>query len=455
MKNFNTPSRRGFLKLATGALAPIAGFTRFGAMNAFAQQGQQSDYKALVCIFLFGGNDGHNTVIPQTQAQFNAYKAARGSLALPDQNTPILPVSALNGTPYALNGGLQAIHPYWTQQKLAMVANVGNIVQPTTRAQYQASAVALPTNLFSHSDQVIQMQTATPSGSGGTGWAGRVADFVQPMNGNAVFPSSISMSGQQIFCAGNVVQSASLLPGYDMTPSGMSIWPAAHSAARQQALQEILTMDSGAAVIQTANKVRQDATTLSAVLKSAANGTPLATVFPGTQLGQQLKQVAQIIQMRNTIGVKRQVFFCSIGGFDTHGSQSWAHWDLLKQVAQAMQAFYQATEEMAIANNVTAFTESEFGRTLQPSGSGSDHGWGSHYMVLGGSVVGGDMYGQFPNMALGGPDDTGNRGALLPTTSLDQYGATMARWFGVPDASLTSLFPNLNNFAVKNLGFLG
>jgi uncharacterized protein (DUF1501 family) len=168
-----------------------------------------------------------------------------------------------------------------------------------------------------------------------------------------------------------------------------------------------------------------------------------------------LKEVARIIKLRTQTGMKRQVFFCSIGGFDTHSQQSWQHWDLLRQMSEAMAAFFNATIELGVADQVTTFTESEFGRTLQPSGQGSDHGWGSHHFVMGGAVQGGDLYGKFPNLALGGPDDTGSRGALLPSTSLDQYGATMGRWFGLDDTSLLAVFPNLKNFTTHNLGFLG
>ncbi len=446
MKN---TSRRSLLKLAS-----MAGLARFGQMNALAQTSNSNDYKALVCVFLVGGNDGHNMLIPQSASQFNAYKAARGSLALPDNNAKLLAITPTNGIPYAFNDGLAAVHPLWAQGKLAAVANVGNIVQPTSRAQYLSAAVNLPTNLFSHSDQIVQMQTAAAGGSSGTGWAGRVADSVNNLNGASTFPAAISMAGQQLFCTGNIVQSASLIPGYDMVPSGMNVWPATASAARQQQLQQILSMDSGLAIVQAANNVRKDGLALSDMLKSLSSGTPLATLFPGTQIGQQMKQVAQIMQLRNTIGMRRQVFFCSIGGFDTHGSQAWQQWDLFKQTAAAMNALYQASEEMGIASGVTSFTESEFGRTLQPSGSGSDHGWGSHFLVLGGAVKGGNLYGNFPDLALGGPDDSGARGALLPSTSLDQYGATLARWFGVPDQNLNAIFPSLANFANRDLGFM-
>ncbi len=250
------------------------------------------------------------------------------------------------------------------------------------------------------------------------------------------------------------MQSASLIPGFDMGLYGMDPWPASAATARKVGLQEVLTFDSGLSLIQGANKVRQDALALSAMLKGLAGSTPLAAQFPGTSIGNQLKQVAQIIQLRAQIGLRRQVFFCSIDGFDTHGSQAWQHWQLLQQVAQAMAAFYTATVELGVADRVTTFTESEFSRTLQPSGSGTDHGWGSHHLVMGGAVRGGNLYGRYPVMALGGPDDSGSRGVWIPSTSLDQYGATFAKWFGLTPADVANVFPNLANFAASDLGFL-
>lgn len=440
-------TRRDMLR-ALGGTALLAGF---GRLNSFAQI-TPPDYKALVCIFLSGGNDGHNTIVPLTQASFNAYSAARGTMALPDNNGALLTVETPDGTPYGFNPGLAAIHPFWAQGKLAVLANTGMLVAPTTRLDYLASSVPVPTNLFSHSDQIQQMQSGYPSTTGGTGWGARATDILNPMNGGSTFPAAVSVSGPVLFTKGNVVQSASLLPGFNLDASGMQLWPQAAADARKNGLQQMLQFDSGLTMVQAANKVRKDAADLNALMSGSS--ATITTTFPGGSLGSQLLQVAKLIKLRGSTGMSRQVFFCSLGGFDTHGSQSWQHWDLLTQVAEAMAAFYNATAEMGVADKVTTFTLSDFGRTLQPSGTGTDHGWGNHHLILGGAVQGGKMFGTFPVMALGGPDDSGSRGAMIPSTSIDQYGATLASWFGVPQAQLATIFPNLIKFQTSNLGFL-
>jgi uncharacterized protein (DUF1501 family) len=215
----------------------------------------------------------------------------------------------------------------------------------------------------------------------------------------------------------------------------------------------VLQFDSGLELIHAANRVRRDALALSDMLASASSAFTMP--FPQTSLGRQLQQVAEIIKLRTSTGISRQVFFCSLDGFDTHGAQSWQHWDLLRQLSEALAAFYHATVDMGVADRVTTFTLSDFGRTLKPSGSGSDHGWGSHHLVLGGAVRGGTVYGTFPTLALGGPDDCGSRGVLIPTTSVNQYGATLATWLGVPSERLPAVFPDIARFGVPDLGFMG
>jgi uncharacterized protein (DUF1501 family) len=364
----------------------------------------------------------------------------------------MLTVEHPDGTPYGLNPGLAAIHPLWAQGHLAVLANTGMLVQPVNRPQFLAHAAPVPTNLFSHSDQIQQMQSGIPSPSGSSGWGARTVDAVHTLNGTSSFPPSISVTGPSLYCAGQIVQSASLLPGFNLDPAGMSLWPQSAADARKAGLQQVLEFDSGLALVQAANRVRKDALSLNAML--SGNSASLTTPFPGSNLGAQLLQVAKLIKLRSNTGIQRQVFFCSIGGFDTHGSQSWQHWNLLRQVAEAMAAFHNATLELGVPDRVTTFTLSDFGRTLQPSGSGSDHGWGNHHLILGGAVQGGRIHGAFPNLALGGPDDSGSRGAMIPSSSIDQYGATLAKWFGVADHQLTSIFPNLGNFPTRDLGFL-
>jgi uncharacterized protein (DUF1501 family) len=465
-------------------MAGLAPFARFGAMNAFASSGVDPQYKALVCIFLFGGNDGNNTIIPAPgTGEYNAYKSIRGSIALPDPNatlqgmtiTPKTYVGPNNTKAYALNDGLKLILPFWASGQLAVVANVGLLVQPTTQSQYQSTitggpAVPLPTNLFSHADQQIQMQAGIPSSSAATGWAGRVADAVASQNAGGSFPPSVSVSGPALFAKGNIVQSASLIPGFNMQLNGFTTWQPQVGQTRQAQYQSILTFNSGLTMIQAADKVRQDAINLSAMLASLPPASPFTRPFPSTTIGQQLLQAAQIMQLQPKIGLKRQIFFCSLGGFDTHSGQSWQQFSLLGEVADAMLSLYSATQDLAIANQVTTFTESEFGRTLQPSGTGCDHGWGNHNLVLGGAVHGGDIYGHYPAMSLGGPDDclsnsnpsTPARGAWLPSTAFDQFAATLGKWFGVDMTNATTVaqtFPNLGSFTNQGLppdiGFMG
>ena len=446
-------SRRDFLKRTCCTAAAgfaAASFNRFGMVNALAQTAQ--DYKALVCIFLFGGNDSNNMVVPLSSSGYASYQQIRSVLALPQGSLlPITPPSI--GSPFGFHPRFTQLQTLFNQQHLAVLANVGTLVRPTTRAQYQQRQT-IPQNLFSHEDQQAQMQTAALDGNGQTGWAGRTADKIQSIYGGN-FPIIISLAGTNIFCEGLVARS--IESSGDPTKLLSGFGSSAESQSRLSALQNLLTFDTGVSLIQSASNTTTNALQDSKSLADAlAAGPALATVFPNNGLANQLEQVAQIISVRSALGLQRQIFFVSIGGFDTHSDQLNGQDSLFTQLNGAMSAFYQATVEIGAASQVTAFTLSDFSRTYAPdSTSGTDHAWGSHHMIMGGAVHGGNFYGTFPTLALGGPDDATTEGRWIPTTSLDQYAATLANWFGVPTADLPTIFPNLANFTTPVLNFIG
>jgi uncharacterized protein (DUF1501 family) len=409
-------------------------------LPALAQSG--SNYRALVCVFLFGGNDSNNTVVPMDDASFKAYTSIRESLALTTADlTPT--VYSTTNAPYAFHAQLAEMASLFTSKELAVVANVGSLVQPLTRAQYQAAQSPLPMNLFSHADQQLQWQSSIAQGNSPTGWAGRAADYVEAQGINSSkFPVFFSVAGNSLLGTGATSQPVAIAPGGSLQLTGFN--SSAASQARWNALNNLLKLDSGVSLAQAADATLANGIGDAAALTSAlAKGTALKTQFPTTSLGKQLEQVAQVIQVSSYLGMSRQIFFCSLGGFDTHTAELETHDTLYPQVSQAIAAFYAATQELGVAQNVTTFTESDFSRTFQPTtGDGADHAWGSHHMVVGGAVQGGQIYGAFPTFELGGPSDTDTRGRWIPTTSVDQYGATLASWFGIPDSSLSTVFPN-------------
>jgi uncharacterized protein (DUF1501 family) len=451
MRNFIT--RRALLRLGAGSLGILGvggRLSRLGLLNAQVVN-PTPNYKAMVCIFLFGGNDSNNTVIPmQTKIQnYSTYLGIRGStLGLPAGT--LAQIAAASGDTYGLHPSLAPLQALYGQKKLAVVANVGTLLKPITKDQYENGQAQVPTNLFSHSDQQQQWQT-TPGQH--TGWGGRAADILQAVNAPSSFPTSVSTAGNSLFLTGQTSAQASVTNG-GLGLDGSDGSDAAN--ARDSAFQQILTFDSGMSLIQTANKFTSNGIQAGKELNAAlSSGTALQTVFPQTGLGGQLQQVAQILKVRGTLGMNRQIFFVSQGGYDTHTGQLPQQTSLLDELAGAIAAFYSATVELGLDGQVVTFTESEFGRTCQPStGAGSDHAWGSHHFVIGSALKGADVYGTFPLLALQGPDDVSDRGVWLPSTSLDQYGATIASWFGVPDSSLTSVFPNLANFTTQKLGFV-
>lgn len=460
-------TRRDFVRASCCAAAAFGvetNFSRFGLMHALAQS--SASFQALVCIFLFGGNDANNMLIPMDTQGYSNYATKRGAqsnggLALA-QNT-LLPITLKNPqngtTSFGLHPGLADIPGLFTGGQLAFLANVGTLSTPLTKAQYQGVNDLKPANLFSHADQQQQWQTLQMDGFYKSGWAGRMADNVNPVfNVGSTFPPITSVAGSAIFGTGIQTSPYAMIPG--STPGLSGFDTSAAAQARLLGLQQLLTFDTGVSLIQSASSITSNSLNDSKVLSTAlAASTPLSTTFPTTNIGNQLKQVAQILKVRSALSLNRQVFFCSLGGFDTHSGQIATQQTLFSQLSPAMLAFYNATVELNLAQNVTTFTMSDFSRTYQPgSNGGSDHAWGSVQMIMGGAVLGGDIYGTLPDFVVGGNQDVGANGRWIPSTSADQYGATLATWFGVPSASLAGIFPNLANFTnaklPSNLGFL-
>jgi uncharacterized protein (DUF1501 family) len=443
-------NRRSFIRYASMAAAGNSLALRpFGALNALAAT--PTDYKALVCVFLFGGNDANNTLIPYDTAGYNNYSTIRGPLAIAQSS--LLPLTPLPN--FALNPNLPDIQTLFNSGNIAVVANVGTLMEPTTKAQFQAGT-DLPTNLFSHPDQQLEWQNASQSGATPSGWAGRIADQLNAAyNSSAQIPMITSVDGDTLFCNGTGSTPVSVSPG---NLSGAQCSEGTTECGAQLlTAQALLGFNSGVTLVQADDTITTNAYAYAKTLSAAVQSvSPLQTVFPsGNTLASQLKQVAQIIQVRAALGVSRQIFFCGVGNFDTHSDQLTLQNGLLAAISPALAAFYNATVELGVQNSVTSFTMSDFSRTFQPnSNTGSDHAWGSHHFVMGGAVKGGQMYGTFPTLALGGPDDSGSNGRWLPSTGSVQYAATLASWFGVTPAQMPAIFPNIGSFASANLGFV-
>ena len=456
-------SRRDFLRdLGCGALTATAiatGARDLMVMNALAAATGPADYKALVCIFLFGGNDANNTVVPVDG--YADYAATRGALTIP--KTELLPISVPSErATFGLHPGLVRLHGLWQAGRVAVVTNVGPLVAPMTRAEYLGKTVPKPYQLFSHSDQQGEWQSGYANGPIPTGWGGRIADVVQASTTG--FPTVASVAGLTLFTLGARTSPVSLAPAPTALNRALALQREGDGNA-DSAFRQVL--NAGAAetsplLVQQASDV---GLRLLATGQALTTDPSLATTFPNTSLGNQLRQAAKLMAMRDPLGLSRQVFFCSLGGFDTHTSQgatSGPQAGLLATVSDAMGAFYDATVELGRASQVTTFTLSDFSRTLKPAGAGgaagSDHAWGSHQFVMGGAVAGSDFYGDFPTLALNGPNDADSgasaRGRWIPTTAVDQYAATLALWFGVSPTDLPTVLPNIGRFATPNLGFI-
>ena len=464
MKNTLNASRRAFLQRAS-ALS-LAGVATPWALNlatlAQASAATASDYKAIVCVFLYGGNDYANTLIPYDTANYTAYQQLRPTLAYAKASldatalTPtVVPVDR-NGVDrqFALAPQLAPLLPIFNTGKMAALLNVGPLIQPTSKLDYTNKKVALPPKLFSHNDQQSVWQSSSPEGAA-SGWGGRMGDLFASGNGNATF-TCVNASGNAVFLSGKqAVQ-------YQVSSSGSVPLAAAKSPLFgstncSDVLKTLITQTRTNVFENEYSRVTKRSLDAESILTASLASTPaINTVFPtGNNLGDQLKIVSKMISNAQNLGAKRQVFFVSMGGFDTHDGLVTDHPILLKKVADAMAAFYNSTVELGISNQVTTFTASDFGRTLSGNNDGSDHGWGSMHFILGGAVNGKKFYGTAPIVANNGLDDVG-QGRLLPTTSVDQYAATLGSWLGISDSELLALLPNLKNFdpSKRNLGFV-
>lgn len=453
-------SRRAFLKRAA-ACSLMGGASPF-VMNLAAigeaAAATASDYKALVCVFLFGGNDYANTVTPYDQPSYDLYANLRGTIAHSRDSlaqTILYPNTALaGGRQHALAPGLLPLIPLFDAGRLAVVLNVGTLIQPTSKTAYTNKSVPLPPKLFSHNDQQSFWQASNAEGAT-SGWGGRIGDLLQSGNGVSTL-TCINASGNSVFLSGQTAVQ------YSVTTTGPV--PLLNSAATlfgsgtgMSTLRALMTQPRSHLFEDEHSRVTKRSLDLQAQVAAALGAGPaIATPFPaGNPLADQLRIVARLISVSQELGAKRQVFFVSLGGFDNHDSILTAHPTLMTRLGGAMRAFHDATVELGVADRVTAFTASDFGRTLTSNANGSDHGWGSIHFVMGGAVHGRDYYGTPPAIANNGPDDVG-QGRLLPALSVDQYGATLASWFGVAGGQMPTVLPNINNYnpSTWNLGFV-
>ncbi|MGU3315053.1 DUF1501 domain-containing protein [Sphingomonas sp. M6A6_1c] len=453
-------SRRAFLKrsAALGVAGVATPFVTSLAAIGEAAAATATDYKAMVCIFLYGGNDYANTVAAYDQASYAAYLAARSNIALTRESlaaTVLNPTAGLpGGRQYALAPTMASLLPLFDQGKLAVTLNVGTLVQPTTKAQFQQNAVRLPPKLFSHNDQQSYFQASNPEGAT-SGWGGRIGDLFQSGNGAATL-TCINASGNAVYLTGkSAVQYAIGTGGPIALAGGSTLYGSSTAGAT---LRSLMTGGSTHLLGNEHARVSKRALDTYAQVSGALASAPASgfTLFPtGNGLADQLKMVARLISVSSQLGAKRQVFFVSIGGFDLHDNLVAVQPGLIGKVADAMRAFYDTTVALGVADKVTSFTASDFGRTLQSNDDGSDHGWGSHHLVMGGAVRGKRFFGTAPQVGNGTPDDVG-QGRLLPTIAVDQYAATLASWFGVGNGDLTTVLPNMGNYNASNwnLGFV-
>jgi len=409
------------------------------------------DYKALVCIFLHGGNDSFNMLIPTENSEYQTYQNVRQSLAY--NQSDLLPITPISAVPYNLGlpNAMSAVQQLFQQGDLAFLANTGTLLQPTTKSEVLQSSVPLPPQLFSHNDQQKHWQTAWPEQVAYTGWAGRMADLI--MDSQNPLSMNLSLDGS------NLLQTGTMSLPYSLDESGVTAFEAINpdepwNAHRLEVFQQLMDADKhilGQAHSSIYNRAQSN---INVVASAIENESTSDTIYPNSKLAEKLKMVATLASSQQILNHPRQVFFVSLGGFDTHDNQVIDHPILLQTLSEALLAFNNDLQARGLADSVTTFTMSEFGRTLTSNGDGTDHGWGGHQIIMGGAVKGGDIYGKMPeDLSLDSVDDLGD-GRIVPTTSVDQYAATLAKWFGLTENEIIAIFPNLSRFNESDLNFM-
>ena len=440
-------SRRRLLELSGYGAAALAASPSASAMRVFSGAGRGSDYKALVCVFLYGGADTFNVLVPTSTPEYNVYAASRGDLA--ETQGSLLPITPLSptGATYGVHGQMQPVQQMFQDGKLAFVANTGPLVRPLTKSEFLSGTAPIPPYLFSHNDQQTQWQVAQADGPRTTGWAGRMLDLMPGASGSTNLSPGIGID-----------LTAQLLVGTQTVPyvlgtQGTESLAIAADPVRRTVVDAL--MESTHALGSEFGRVQRESIEIDELLSQVlANAPDFSALFPQPSfLAAQLQMVARMISVRQALGVTRQVFFVGTGGWDTHDGQTAQLPGLLGSLASALGGFQAAMEQINEESNVTAFTHTEFGRTLSSNGQGSDHGWGGHAMAFGGAVRGQDIYGAMPNLQINGPDDIGE-GRIMPRIGVDQFAATLAKWFGLNPTEVGQVFPNVQNFQASDLGFM-
>lgn len=461
-------NRRGFIRAAGGCSALSSAAIMSTLLNlkasnaALAMQDDYEGYKAQVCIFLFGGNDSFNMLVPNEDDEYANYATIRGNpadggLALARED--LLPITDKTGKKYGIHPAMPELKELYDNQNCAFISNVGTLVRPTTMADYQARR-DLPLGLFSHADHIRHWQTSLPeSRSQVTGWAGRMADLMtDTVNDNETVSMNISMSGVNIFETGT-----SVVPYVINTSGATEAYGYGNGNAQDRIYTRVtdgmLDHNYSDLLAKTYARTRRNSIDAAIQFNDAVNAVNLQTAFPQSYLGAQLRMIAKTIGARQILGQRRQVFFVTVGGWDHHNGVLDEQARKFPDLSQSVKAFYDATVELGVSRDVVSYTVSDFGRTLSSNGRGSDHAWGGNQFAVGGSVNGADVYGDYPDL-LDNDVDVG-RGRLIPTMSVDEHAAEIALWMGIKnDANLEAVLPNVRNFySASNsqapVGFLG